>query len=367
MLKWDLETPALVVDADRMEANIREMAETVRHAGVGLRPHAKTHKTPEIARLQVASGATGVTVAKLGEAEVLAGHGIEEFLVCFPPVGEQKIERLLALMERAKVMVTFDSLAVAEPLSAAAVQRGVRVDVLVDVDAGLHRMGVAPGPDLLALVQAVQRLPGLRLRGIDTHEGDVYGSTSVDDLRARAERVGRTMAETAADLRRHGVEVQIVSTGATPSARFIATVPGVTEIRPGTYVFNDRTQMSLGVVGLDQCAAAVLATVVSTAAPDRAVVDAGTKCLSSDMVARLGSAGGYGLVKGHEGWLIERANEEHGMLRLTGGPDPLSIGQKVEIVPNHVCPVVNLFDEMAVVQGEKVVDRWTIAARGRVR
>jgi D-serine deaminase-like pyridoxal phosphate-dependent protein len=349
----EFETPALIVDAARMRANIDAMAAVARESGVALRPHAKTHKMPEVGALQLAAGAAGLTVAKLGEAEVFADAGCEDLVIAYPLVGESKLARLAALARRARVSVAVDSLEVAEAISAAGAEVGVRIEV----DSGQHRAGVAPG-DVAELARAIAALPGLRLEGVLTHEGHAYAT---DDLAAATHAVAELMARAGADT---GVRDPVVSLGSTPTARLAAREPGVTEIRPGTYVFHDRTQVAHGAARPEDCAATVLATVVSRPAPDRAVVDAGTKALSSDRLNAPGAPADFGALT--SGWPVVRASEEHGVVAVPPGGE-LRVGERVRIVPNHVCPVVNLFDEAVVVEDGAVVATWRVAARGLSR
>jgi D-serine deaminase-like pyridoxal phosphate-dependent protein len=342
-----IDTPALLIDPQRLRANVEAMAAAAREGGVALRPHAKTHKMVEVAALQLEAGAAGLTVAKLGEAEVFVDGGCTDVLIAYPLVGEAKLERLAALARRARVAVALDSLEVARAIAEA----GADVRVRIEVDTGQHRAGVAPG-DVAALAREVAAL-GLTVEGVMTHEGQAYAA---EDLATATREAAAKMREAAASLRE-----PVVSLGSTPTARFAAREPGVTEIRPGTYVFQDRTQVAHHAATQDDLAAFVLATVVSRPAPDRAVVDAGTKVLSSDRLNAPGAPVDFGAV--HEtGWPLVRASEEHGVLSIP--PETtLDIGTQLRIVPNHICPVVNLFDEATVIGG----GRWRVAARGLSR
>jgi D-serine deaminase-like pyridoxal phosphate-dependent protein len=381
MLVAELDTPAFVVDLDVLERNVQSMADHARQHGVKLRPHAKTHKSVEIARMQLASGALGLTLAKLGEVEALLEAAtenggeplpLEDVLLAFPIVGDQKLGRLLDLAERLAVTVALDSSDAAAQLGTAAKARGTRIGILVEVDTGGRRCGTLPGEPTLALARQIAKTPGLTLRGIMTHEGHAYGATP-ETLREVSQEAGRVMVQLAETLRADGHETPIVSVGSTPSARHIAEVPGVTEVRPGTYVFQDYNQIRLGVAAVEECAATVHATVIATPTGDRAVVDAGTKAVAADrgMVGGITPVQqeGYGLVKGHPAWRFARASEEHGVLerRGDGHAADLRVGDCVELIPNHICPAVNLYDRI-VVQRDGVVQRsWAVAARGRSR
>jgi len=272
----ELDTPSLLIHLDVLEANIAEMASVARDAGVRLRPHTKTHKSPEIARMQLGAGASGITVAKLGEAEVMADAGIEDLLVAYPIVGERKLARLRALLERARVRTTTDSVEVASGLGGVGRELGRPVEVLVEVDTGLHRLGRPPGEPTAALVAEVSRIEGLDVIGLLTHAGHAYGCGDLASLRTAAEREGLDLVETAERCAKDGIALRELSVGSTPTARTVAAVAGVTEIRPGTYVFNDVQQMRLGVATKETCAARVLATVVSRQDDGRFAIDAGS-------------------------------------------------------------------------------------------
>ncbi len=362
-----LDTPALVVDLDVLRANVAAMAARADAAGVALRPHAKTHKSLQVARMQLDAGAVGLTVAKLGEAEVFADGGIDDLLIAYPLVGELKLARLVALARRVpRLAVAVDAIATAQAISAAVTAAGgIELGVRVEVDTGLGRLGLAPAsPALVALAQAVDALPGLRFDGVMTHEGQAYQARDEAELAAAASAACELMVASAEAIRAAGVRCEVVSMGSTATARFAAGHPGVTEIRPGTYVFNDRSQVAHGSAGPDELAAHVLATVVSRPSAWIACVDAGAKALTSDRMIAPDAAADYGAVAGH-GWPVARASEEHGLVALPEGAS-VAVGDRLRIVPNHICPVVNLFDAVAVLERGRVVDHWPVAARGRM-
>jgi D-serine deaminase-like pyridoxal phosphate-dependent protein len=358
----ELDTPALIVDLDVMESNIAEMAGIARRAGVKLRPHTKTHKSVAIARKQMDAGAAGITVAKLGEAEVMADAGFDDILVAYPLWGEQKLRHLRDLLERSKVRVSLDSVDVARGIGSAGLSAGVQVEVLVEVDTGFGRCGRPPGEPTVDLVRGVSEIEGLRVAGLLTHAGHSYKSETSEDLQAIANREGADLVRTAELCARAGIEIEEVSVGSTPTVRYVATVPGVTEIRPGTYVFNDATMMRLGVASVEQVAARVLATVVSRPADERFVIDAGTKALAADW---MGAVDDWLLFDGRPDLHIEFLTEEHGV--GTCPPGSLAIGDRLEVIPSHICPVFNLFDVAFGVRDVKVVEELTIDARARVR
>jgi D-serine deaminase-like pyridoxal phosphate-dependent protein len=341
------------------------MSDVARAAGVRLRPHTKTHKSPDVAKMQLGAGAAGITVAKLGEAEVMADAGLDDILVAYPVVGGAKLERLRALMERAAVRISLDDAEVAEGIGRAGRDLGRDVPVLVEVDTGLHRLGRPPGEPTVQLAAEVARVPGVELIGLLTHAGHSYGITDPAELRTVAEREGLDLVETAERCAEEGIELREVSVGSTPTARIAAGIPGVTEIRPGTYVFNDVQQMRAGVATEETCAARVLTTVVARPSAERFVVDAGTKTFTSD-----GGDGppfpGRGVVAARPDLVLDFMNEEHGVGHMSNGAE-LAVGERLEVIPVHVCACVNMFDEAYGVRAGRVERVIRIEARGRMR
>jgi D-serine deaminase-like pyridoxal phosphate-dependent protein len=360
----DLETPAVLVDLDVLERNVAGVAAWARQAGVRLRPHVKSHKTLEIARLQVQAGADGLTVAKVSEAEVYAEAGFTDLFLAYPVVGVGKPERLLALSARARLTVGVDSEEGAAALSRTFAAAGQRLRTRLKVDVGFHRAGVSPD-GALDLARRVAALPGLELAGLFTHAGQCYHQACWEDVCYSGRREGEALVAVAEALRQAGLPADEVSVGATPTARSAMFVPGVTEARPGTYVFYDATQVSLGACGLEDCAMTVLATVVSAPAPDRAVVDAGSKTLSSDPLRP--TPDGHGLVVAPaRRSRLRRLSEEHGVIAVEPG-ESFRVGDRLRIVPNHACVVSNLHDRLFAVRGREVVGELPVRARGCVR
>lgn len=361
MKKNDLDTPVAVVDLDKMGHNIAEMAQVMREAGVQLRPHTKTHKSPAIAHRQLKAGAIGITVAKMGEAEVMAAAGIEDIFIAYPIIGTQKLERLSRLNRTTRLRAAVESLEGAQAMSDFFSRRGERLDVLIKVDTGLKRTGVPPGEPTLAFAQALSKLPGLCLLGIYTHEGH---AGRAGDVERSVRDVASQMTETASLLRQQGFEIQEVSLGSTPTARIACRMPGVTEERPGTYVFYDGHCVARNVVPPDRCAYTILCTVISAPEPNRAVIDGGTKAFSSAQNPKLS---GMGIVQAREDVIFQWANEEHGVLDLSKCPGALKVGDRIEVIPVHVCESVNLWDELVGVRGEEVEVIWPVSARGKLR
>ena len=359
----ELDTPSMLVDETLMEQNISEMQALARSLGAQLRPHIKTHKTPQIALRQIGAGARGITCAKLGEAEVMADGGVEDILMAYPVVTPIKIRRLLALMERVRMIIALDSIEAAEALASAMNSNDRTLEIYIEVNTGQNRAGKMAGDEAVKFALEVGRLPGLRVIGVLTHEGQTH-TLAADKIAEGAREAGRKLVDTAERIRAAGLDITEVSVGSTPSSPFTASVGGVTEMRPGTYVFRDTTGFLYGTYGPDRCAARVLASVVSHPAPDRMIVDAGSKTLALDM-----SHGhpGHGYIVGHPDSVIERLSEEHGVVAIGANDPGFRIAERIEIIPNHICPSINLFDELSVVRDGHVVDTWPIAARGKIQ
>ncbi|HKD16317.1 MAG TPA: alanine racemase [Thermoanaerobaculia bacterium] len=358
----ELPTPSVLVDLDVLERNIARMQEKANRAGVKLRPHAKTHKSGDISRMQLAAGARGLTLAKTSEAEVFADLGIDDVFLAYPVVGADKARRLLALADRMRLTVGADSLAGAQSLGDAFRAAGRRLRVLLKIDSGFHRVGVAP-EDAVETARRIADVPGIELAGVFTHGGHGYAGRTPADVARIGSEESRIVSETAEALRAAGLPAAEVSLGSTPTAASAMTGRGVTECRPGTYVFNDRSQLALGACNEADCAMTVLATVVSTPAPDRAVLDAGSKTLSSD--PRRPEPDGFGLVVGRR-TRIARVSEEHGVLAVAPG-ETFRVGERVRVLPNHACAVTNLADQLTAVRAGRVEGRIPVHARGRVQ
>lgn len=342
--------------------NLASMAERARASGVRLRPHAKTHKIVEIGRMQLEAGAAGLSVAKVGEAEVFAAAGFDDLFVAYPVVGADKGRRLLGLADRVRIAAGVDSEEGARTLDAVFRAAGRRLDVLLKVDVGFHRVGVPPERAVEA-ARRIADLPGLRLRGVFTHAGHAYAAESPEGVARVGRDEGAILAAAAQGIRDAGLEVEEVSVGSTPTARHAMAVKGVTECRPGNYVYHDASQVSLGSCRPEDCALTVLATVVSAPSPERAVVDAGSKTLSSDPLRPRGA--GFGFLLGRRS-RIARLSEEHGVIDVVAG-EGMRVGDRVRILPNHACVVSNLHDRVLAVRGDRIEGDLAVAARGLVR
>ena len=358
------DTPVLLVDLDRMEANIALMAAEAREHGIDLRPHFKTHKSVEIALRQMAAGAVGMTVAKLDEAAVLVDGGIRDVLVAYQIVAEPKLQRVMELASRARLTVAVDSIAGAAALSGVADAAGLRLRVSIEIDSGLHRCGV-PVADAAPLARAIATLPGIEIDGVFTHAGHAYAAANRDQVEHIAIHEAAAVRDAAEAIRAQGIPVRSVSAGSTPTAAVLAGQPGLTEIRPGNYVFYDAMQVALGTVPADRPALTIGATVISLSAPKWAVIDAGTKTLGLDKGPHgLAVVSNYGRLVDGDG-VLDRLSEEHGTLHLEAGSQ-FAIGDRVRILPNHACAVGNLGRFYAGVRDGIIREIITVDAAGGV-
>ncbi len=345
-----IDTPAVLIDIDRVDANIdRAQAHADRH-GIRLRPHIKTHKLPMLAARQVARGAVGITCQKLGEAEVMADAGLSDIFLPYNILGEAKLRRLRALAARVALSVTADSEVTVSGYAAAFADAPAPLPVLVECETGMRRCGVQTPEEAVALARVIAAAPGLRFAGLMTYPAP-----------GQADAAQAWLAEAAAQLARAGLPPAVVSSGGTPDLwRSGGTV--VTEYRPGTYIYLDRSQVARGVGGFDECALTVLATVVSRPTPDRAVIDAGSKALTSDLLGMEG----FGRLVEYPDAAVTGLSEEHGVVDLSACAAKPAIGERVRVIPNHACVVSNLFDTVTLVSGGAVVETVPVAARGRV-
>jgi D-serine deaminase-like pyridoxal phosphate-dependent protein len=361
----DLDTPAVLIDLDKLEENIARMANFAKAQRIQLRPHIKTHKIPQIAFRQLRADAVGITCQKLGEAEVMAAAGIDDILITYNIVGEHKLRRLTQLKRIADVCTVVDSEEVMAPSAAHMQKEGLQHEVMIEVNTGLNRCGVLPGEPVLALVQRLRQYPSLTLRGIFTHEGHAYHFPDSDERERVVMKAADDMKRAANLLAEHGFACNVISVGSTPSAMMIGRAEGVTELRPGNYVFCDRMQLRLGSCTEDQIAASVLATVVSRPAPDRAIIDAGNKTMGTDNAADFNNT--IGIVVGHPELTFHYSSEEHGRITSQTGTINLNVGDRVRLLPNHACGMMNMHDEVYGVRGETIEEVWKVAARGKVK
>ena len=346
-------TPVAVIDMDKVERNIARVQATCAAAFVANRPHIKTHKSPLLAKMQVAAGAHGITCQKLGEAEVMAEAGIDDILISYNLLGEEKMARLAALQAKANMTVAADNPVVIAGLPQAAQASGRPLSVVVECDTGRKRAGVETPAEAIALAREIAASKGLKFGGFMLYPTE----TGWDEAQ-------KFLDEALAGVRALGLDAAMVSTGGSPNLKNLGKLKGATEHRPGTYIYNDRMQVAAGVATWDDCALNIYSTVVSRAGPERGILDAGSKTLTSDSGSGLD---GYGLILEHPEAKIARFAEEHGFLDLARSNTRPNVGDVVRIVPNHVCVVVNMMDEVVMVRGDEIIGTLPVAARGKLR
>lgn len=346
-------TPAILVDLDIAKANVERFQSYADQNGLRVRPHIKTHKLPALAEMQIAAGAIGITCQKVSEAEamVAGSDAITDVLITYNIIGSEKLEHLKALARKVKLSVVADSAEIVDGLSATFADEAQPLAVLVECDTGANRCGVSSPDAALKLAAYIDAAPGLVFGGLMTYP-PAGGEASVE----------RFMGEAKSLIEAQGIAVPVITSGGTPSMMHAAEAPVTTEYRPGTYIYNDRSLVSRGVTTWDNCALTVLATVVSVPAPNRAIIDAGSKTLTSDLLGLTG----YGHVLGRDDITIDQLSEEHGRLVSTGSIG-LNVGDRLRIVPNHVCVVTNMVDAIFVTgAGVSGVEKWPVAARGKI-
>lgn len=347
----ELETPCVVIDLDRVEANLKRAQDYADTAGLRLRPHVKTHKLPRFALRQMELGAVGITCQKLGEAEAMADAGLRDIFLPYNILGTAKLDRLHALHGRVILSVTADSALTAAGYAARFTDPAHPLPVLVECDTGAGRCGVQDAAQVLALARQIAAAPGLVFRGLMTYPP--RGGQMESDL---------WMADAVAALNAAGIGVDVVSSGGSPDLYKAAGLKVATEYRPGTYIYSDRMQMAFGHGTLADCALTVLTTVVSRPTATRAVLDAGSKALAADLCP----APGHGHIVEYPGAVITGLSEEHGHVDLSACHERPQIGEVVHVIPNHACVVSNLFDAVHLVRDGIVVARDIVTSRGRL-
>jgi D-serine deaminase-like pyridoxal phosphate-dependent protein len=345
-------TPCAVIDMDKVERNIARIQAQCDAAGVANRPHIKTHKSPMLARKQIEAGAKGITCQKIGEAEIMADAGIDNILISYNLIGDEKMARLAALQAKADMTVAADNSTVIAGLPRAAEISGRPLSVVVECDTGRKRAGVETPREAITLAREIAASKGLTFAGFMLYPTET-GWTEAQSF----------YDEALAGVHAHGLDATMVSTGGSPNLKNLGKLKGATEHRPGTYIYNDRMQVAAGVASWDDCALNIYSTVVSRAAPERGILDAGSKTLTTDT----GGLDGHGLILEHPEAKIARFAEEHGFLDLSRSNTRPNVGDVVRIVPNHVCVVVNMMDEVVMVRGEEIVGVLPVAARGKLR
>lgn len=348
----DIDTPAILIDLDKAEANLERAQAAADKAGLKLRPHIKTHKLPYFAKRQMEMGAAGITVQKLGEAEVMANAGLSDLLLTFNIIGSAKLSRLKALHEKVTIRVVADSLECISGLAATFADADHPLGVFIECDTGMGRCGVQSPDDALTLARRVDAAPGLDFVGLMTYPAA-----------GKYAAANQWLADAKALFAAENLSIPAITTGGTPDIWHMQDAAGIaTEYRPGTYIYMDRAQVAAGAASYEDCALTVLATVVSRPTENRAIIDAGSKALTSDLLGLVG----HGYVVEHPNAKIIALSEEHGTLDLSDSVSKPMIGETIRIIPNHCCPVSNLFDRVNLMRNGELVQTLEVAARGRV-
>jgi D-serine deaminase-like pyridoxal phosphate-dependent protein len=360
---YELDTPSLLLDLDKLEANIKDMSEFAAENNLAIRPHIKTHKSVKIAKMQMEAGAIGITVAKISEAEVMVAGGINDILVAYPISKQQKIHRVLRLLSKGvNLKIAVDHIEQLKYLQKDLEHSPFVLEVWIKVNSGLDRCGVESVEEVIKLAQAVF-LSKIKLGGIFTHAGHSYAAKTQEEIRQIAIQEGNVVAESAIECERVGIPIPIRSVGSTPTYRYSGLINGINEVRPGNAVFFDHIQVGLGSTTIEKCALTILSSVVGVYS-NRIVIDAGSKTLCLDKGAHGNeTVKGFGSIINHQEIMIERLSEEHGIGNIKSSTT-LKRNDAVEIIPNHACTVVNQFDHYIIHRAGRVVDSWNVDARG---
>lgn len=354
-------TPYVALDMDIMERNINAMVSGLTRNNIQHWPHIKTHKSVRLARLQQQLGASGITCAKLSEAEVMAKGGITSILLAYPLIGEDKCQRYSDLARKINIRTIIDSIAGAEGLSHAAMKNDLQFNVDIAIDFGAHREGIQPD-QLLAFASKVAALPGLTIKGVFTYAGTIYQYHKEEDIRQAAREEAALLINSRDLLNAQGFNIEILSGGSTLSSFYAEELTGITESRAGNFIFGDMNAINGGIYTPENCALTICATVVSIPLPGYATIDAGTKSLTSDLSS---VAGSYGFIQEYPDMQLVKLNEEHGYLRYDPEKITLNIGEQIHIIPNHCCVVANLVDEIHAFRNGEYCESITIDARGK--
>lgn len=361
-----IETPAMIIDMAQVEKNLKSWQERISKKGCTLRPHIKTHKMVRMAKLQMDCGAVGITCAKLGEAEVMVAGGMKDVFIAYPIIGKEKVERLLNLARQARVICGVDSFEGAKAISDAAEKHGQLIELRMEIDTGYQRTG-CPMDEAVELAKAISALPGVDLSGIFTFKSNTVGGEPTMDMEAAGREEGRMMVSLAEKMRENGVNIREISGGSTPTAMYVADDPGMTEVRPGTYIFHDAAKVKQSAASPEECCGYIKVTVVSTPTKTRAVIDGGSKIFAGDTKIRTAPMflPGYGVIIGRDDLLFDHMSEEHGVIiAKDGGETGLSVGDTLFIVPNHICTSINLCNFVWIKEKDGSYTKTAVDCRG---
>lgn len=360
-----IDTPALLIDLERMEGNLCLMQQKADKYNVRLRPHTKTHRMPELARLQVSKGAYGITVAKVGEAEVMAENGLTNIFIANEIVGIAKLERVRALNRKITIRIGVDNEYQIDQLEEVFKDEEKAIEVLIEVEVGENRSGVITDEQLLNLAKYIKDKKMVVLKGVFSHEGHSYKVKDIEACIAASIESQKRTLRAGNMLKELGIDIDTISVGATPAMMHAEIVEGITEIRPGTYIFMDVGQGS-AINDFSRCAATVLATVISKPTDERIVLDAGAKSLTSQNRSEgICSTNGYGLVKGSNNVRLSGVFDEHGLIYNKEFREYINVGDKVEIIPNHICPTCNLYEKAYLVSKGALIREVPILCKGK--
>lgn len=355
-------TPYPYIDLNKVEKNIQSMQQNLDNANIEHWPHVKTHKSSELARKQLAYGASGITCAKLSEAEVMANAGIQHMLVAYPIVGDDKLDRLKRLAKSVHIRTVVDSKTVARGISAVGESLGEPIEVLIDVDGGTHRGGVQSGSETLEFANEIFNFPGINIVGVFTYVGHIYELSSDAEIQKETQEEAKNLLDNQQLLNSHGFELTVTSAGSTLSSYYAKSLQGVTQSRAGNYIFGDLNAVNVGVYDLDDCALRVMSTIVSIPFSGYAIIDAGSKTLTTDLAHK---GNNYGYVLNHPGVDIVKLNEEHGYLQYDSTAYDFNVGDVIEIIPNHSCVVPNLNDYIYTFRNNQYEGLLEVSARGK--
>lgn len=363
----EIDTPALLIDREKMLENIKFMQSFADKNGVALRPHSKTHKMPEVAKLTVEYGAVGIAVAKVGEAEVMAAAGINNIMIANQVVGDLKLERIKKLAETIDICFGIDCPEHVEAIERVFADATKPAQVVIEIEVGENRSGIIEKADFLTLLNSLKQCKHVELKGLFSHDGNTYGAATVEECVAIAVEAQKRTVHFAEIAREQGFACKLVSYGSTPTLmNEIPIMEGINELRPGTYIFMDNAQGN-AIGTLEHCAATVLATVISRPTPERTIMDAGAKALTKETRGPgICHTEGMGTFLEYPHINVTKLYDEHTIIINKEFHDLVKIGDKLRIIPVHICPVCNLYDKAYLVSGDEVVEELEVAGRGKI-
>ena len=363
-----IDTPALLIDKDIMENNIKFMQDKANNWKIALRPHTKTHKMPELAKLQMEAGAVGITVAKVGEAEIVCDNGIKDIFIANEIIGESKIQRIRTLSEKINISFGLDSVFAVKQINKVFEGSPSKANILIEIETGENRSGVVEKETFLDILEALKFAPNIHLKGVFSHEGHSYSQANIEECQRIFIECQKRTLEFAKLAKEKGFKCEVVSIGSTPSVMHgVEILKGITEIRPGTYILMDVAQGN-AINTYQKCAASILTTIISKPTRERIIGDAGAKAMTAQTRPKgICRTEGKGYIKGSDGVYVDNVYDEHTIIYNKKLHDQLEIGDKIEIIPNHICPVCNLYDEAYLVSNGELIKSIPILCRGKLQ